>query len=115
MADIAAGPIKDPTNLTSWTKLSLIAQVVIAAVAIISGVLEFQMLQDVKAGTFDGDENFVDVASANDARQGIVGILQALTLITSGVLILMWIYRANFNAHRLGADRMEFSPGWAVG
>ena len=115
MADIAAGPLKDPTNLTSWTKLSLLAQIVISVIAIVSGALEFQMLQDVQAGIFDSDENFEDVAIANDTRQGIVGIVQALTFITSGVLILMWIHRANFNAHRLGADGMGFSPGWAVG
>jgi hypothetical protein len=115
MADIAAGPIKDPTNLTSWTKLSLLAQVVISVIAIVSGALEFQMLQDVQAGTFDDDENFEDLAIANDMRQGIVAIAQLLILVTSGVLILMWIFRANFNAHRLGAAGMGFSPGWAVG
>jgi hypothetical protein len=30
-------------------------------------------------------------------------------------LILKWIYRANYNAHQLGAKRMEFTPGWAIG
>ena len=113
MAGIAAGPIKDPTNLTSWTKLSLLAQIIVSVIAIISGTFEIQMLRDFQAGTFDGD--LTDVANANDIRQGIVGVLQALSFITSGVLILMWIYRANFNAHRLGGVDMEFSPGWAVG
>ena len=55
------------------------------------------------------------VANANDVRQAIIGLLQASIFITSGVLILMWIYRANLNAHRLGAAGMVFSPGWAVG
>jgi uncharacterized protein DUF4328 len=115
MADIAAGPIKDPTNLTSWTKLLLLAQIVISVVAIVSGAFELQMLQDFQAGTFDGDEDFSDAADANDLRQGIIGVLQGLIILSSGVVILMWIYRANFNARRLGAVGMEFSPVWAVG
>ncbi len=35
--------------------------------------------------------------------------------LVSGVLILMWIYRANANAKLLGAADMQFSPGWSVG
>jgi hypothetical protein len=27
----------------------------------------------------------------------------------------MWIHRANYNAHQLGAAGMRFTPGWAVG
>jgi hypothetical protein len=115
MADITAGPIKDPTNLASWTKLSLLAQVVISVVAIVSGAFEIQLLRDFQAGTFDSETDLTDAANANDLRQAIVGGVQALIFITSGVLILMWIYRANFNARRLGASGMEFSPGWAVG
>ena len=115
MADVTAGPIKDPTNLTSWTKLSLLAQIVISVVAIVSGAFEIQLLRDFQAGTFDSETDPTDAANANDLRQGIVGVMQALIFITSGVLILMWTYRANFNARRLGASGMEFSPGWAVG
>ena len=104
MADIAAGPIKDPTRSSRrGQRWRFLAQIVISVIALVSGVLELQMLQDVTAGIFDGDESFEDVAAANDMRQSIVGVVQALTFITSGVLILMWIYRANFNADRLGA------------
>src|SRR5262245_38495317 len=115
MADITAGPIRDPTNLTSWTKLSLLAQIVISAIAIISGAFEIQLLQDIQAGAFDGKDDLTEIANANDVRQAIIGLVQASIFITSGVLILMWIYRANLNAHRLGADGMAFTPGWAVG
>lgn len=31
------------------------------------------------------------------------------------VLALIWIYRANQNARVLGANNMQFTPGWAVG
>ena len=29
--------------------------------------------------------------------------------------MLVWIYRANYNARQLGATTMEFTPGWSVG
>jgi len=115
MADITPGPIKDPTNLTSWAKLLLLGQIVVSAIAIVSGGFELQVLQDLRAGTFEGDEDITAAAEASDLRQGIVGVVQGLIIISSAVVILMWIYRANLNAHRLGAKEMEFSPGWAVG
>ena len=33
----------------------------------------------------------------------------------TGVLVLMWIYRANYNARQLGAIDMTFTPGWSIG
>ena len=35
--------------------------------------------------------------------------------LTTAILVLMWIYRANHNARQLGAADMRFTPGWAVG
>ena len=35
--------------------------------------------------------------------------------ICTSILVLAWIHRANYNARRLGASDMIFTPGWAVG
>jgi len=43
---------RDSTGLTKWTKWFLYAQVVIAVIAIISGVLEYQLLSDFKNGVY---------------------------------------------------------------
>jgi hypothetical protein len=37
-----------------------------------------------------------------------------VSLLACYVVVSMWIYRTNANAHSLGAD-MSFTPGWAVG
>jgi hypothetical protein len=34
---------------------------------------------------------------------------------TCAVTALRWIYLANSNAHALGAERMQFTPAWAIG
>jgi hypothetical protein len=38
-----------------------------------------------------------------------------IVFIVSGVLILKWIHRANYNARQLGATDMAFTPGWSIG
>jgi hypothetical protein len=35
--------------------------------------------------------------------------------ITGAIVYVVWVNRANKNARSLGAQRMEFTPGWAVG
>ena len=46
----ASSKFKDPTKLTQWTKWFLYAFIVIAVVAIVSGWLEYQLLNDFKNG-----------------------------------------------------------------
>ena len=42
-------------------------------------------------------------------------IIQIIIFVVSGILILKWIYRANYNARQLGATDMVFTPGWSIG
>ena len=42
-------------------------------------------------------------------------IAQFALLVAAAIATLRWIYRANANAHALGAADMMVSPGWAVG
>ena len=106
---------KDPTSLAKWTKRFLYAQIVIWVIAIISSMLEYQLLSDFKNGVYSSQELAIAAADASDAREGIVGILQLIIYIVSGILILKWIYRANYNVRQLGASDMQFSPGWSIG
>ncbi|HPE71211.1 MAG TPA: DUF4328 domain-containing protein [Candidatus Competibacter sp.] len=106
---------RDPTVLTKWTKWFLYAQVIIAVIAIISGVLEYQLLSDFKNGVYSSQEQAVAAGEASDTRQGIVGIIQMIIFIISGVLMLKWIHRANYNARQIGAQDMVFTPGWSIG
>lgn len=106
---------KNPTSLTKWTKWFLYAQVVIAVIAIISSMLEYQLLSDFENGVYTSQELAVAAGEASDARQGIVGIIQVLIFVVSGILILKWIHRANYNARQLGATDMAFTPGWSIG
>ncbi|MDR1528904.1 MAG: DUF4328 domain-containing protein [Burkholderiales bacterium] len=106
---------KDPNSLTKWTKWFLYAQVAIGVVAIISSMLEYQLLSDFKNELYSSQELAVAAGEANDFRQSLIGIIQLGIFIISGVLVLKWIYRANYNAHQLGAKDMDFTPSWSIG
>jgi heme/copper-type cytochrome/quinol oxidase subunit 2 len=93
----------------------LCANIVIAVVALFSGTLELQLLTDLKEGVHASESQALAAAEASDARQQLVGVFQIVIFVVSGILILTWIYRANFNAHQLGGTRMEFTPGWSIG
>jgi hypothetical protein len=106
---------RDPTSLAKWTKLSLYAQMAISLVALVSGYLEYETLVALKEGAFDSEQAAVNAAEASDSRQGLVGIVQFAVITVSGFLILRWIHRINWNARALGAENMQFTPGWSIG
>jgi hypothetical protein len=101
------GFVKDPTGLTKflivllWTYLTLSAvSAAITAVALATG-------QAVNTDT--------DTLSTYDIATLLILVPQLPVVITTGVVFLMWIHRANRNARGLGAEEMTFSPGWSVG
>jgi hypothetical protein len=103
------------TEFSKWVKWALYFEFVVLLVALISGVLEYQLLQQYANGTFESDETAEAAGAASDQRQMIVGTVQTIMTVVSGVLILMWIYRANAGARHRGAENMTFTPGWSVG
>ena len=44
-----------------------------------------------------------------------LAIAYICVLLVSAVVFLVWVYRANSNAHALGFADLKFTPGWAVG
>jgi len=114
MADYPADQYRDATSLNLWTLRFQYAHVAMSVIAIVSGYMQLEVLQAMDLGAFESQEAMEAAAEANDTRQQIVAIFQLLVYITAGVLSLMWIHRACFNA-RVRATSMQFTPGWAVG
>ena len=114
MSDLNEG-FKDSSNLTKWVRFMLYAQVLVAVISILSGFLEYELLSDYQEGVYTSQEKAVADGEASDQRQQVVAIVYMVVFIISGILILRWIHRANFNARQLGAQNMEFTPGWSIG
>ncbi|AFT70943.1 hypothetical protein B5T_02673 [Alloalcanivorax dieselolei B5] len=115
-ADLSEKPLQpealiDTGGLTKWAIRLLYADMAMAAVAVISGLLEYRLLIRIRDGVVLSDQAIQTTA----IRQGVVGLVQTLVLFTAVILVARWIYRANQNCRRLGARDMRFTPGWAVG
>lgn len=94
-----------------WVTILLAVGILADVVAIASTFLQIELLSRAMAGL-----RITEVeATANDARQGFIGIAQVVVHLTTVVLFLMWIHRAHRNLSALGARNLRFSSGWAVG
>src|SRR5262245_7669425 len=102
---------RDPTVLTRWLKILLWVGIALTAISLASGVMELKLLGDIQAGKALAP----GVAESNDLRQRVIGGARFVAIVTTIVIFVMWIYRANYNARRLGATDMVFTPGWSVG
>ncbi len=106
---------RDPTKLTTWLKYFLYASLILDAIALLSGLLQYQLLSDFSLGVYSSETLATSAAEANDKRQQIVAVFQSGVAITTIIVFAMWIHRANFNSRALGAQDMKFTPGWSVG
>jgi hypothetical protein len=76
-----------------------------------SSLLELQLLTAAQAGGGIDPE----AAVWNDARQGLLGVIQLAAIVTTGFAFSFWVYRAHQNLRPLRASEIKYSPGWAVG
>ncbi len=105
---------KDPSRLTKWAKRFLYVQIFLSLIAIISNALEYQLLINLREGVYVSG-HIMTVVEASDLRQNIIAIVRLVVFVILYILILKWIYRANFNARHIGASGMVFTPGWSIG
>jgi len=94
---------RDPTELAKWTRVFLYAGIAVAL------VYAWDAVGDLRMGEGEASQEGRTLVS-------ILWILARLVIgLSTPILVLMWIYRANHNARQLGAADMRFTPGWAVG
>ena len=101
--------------LTKWVRWFLYIQILVAVSSLVSGVMEYQFYIAVESGMYTSDEQLYADAGAHGSRQELVAMTYLIVFVVSGIVILKWIYRANYNVRQLGAENMKFSPGWSVG
>ena len=98
-------------KLTRWVLWIFIALVILSIVAVISGYAQAELLNRAISGGIVTEAE----ATANDTRQALIGYVQVVLSIASGIVFLMWIHRAHKNLPSLRATDLRFTPGWAVG
>jgi hypothetical protein len=98
-------------GVSRLVQVVFIISTIISFVAVISGYLQSQLLNKALNGEVISEAT----ATANDAREGVIGIIQSIVLILGIIVFLVWVYRVSTNLHSLEKPRMKFTPGWAVG
>jgi len=97
---------KAPENLTSVLVFLIYTKAAVSLNSLFSDFAQLSLL---------GSSNLtVATGAANDARQQIITIIYLLVSITTAIVFLTWINRANKNCHGFSTG-MEFTSGWSIG
>ncbi len=105
---------RDSGSLAKWVRWFLYLQIAVAVASLVSGILEYRLLTAYETGAYVSEAQAIADGEASDLRQGTIALICIAVYIVTGILILKWIYRANYNARQLGAESMKFTPGWSV-
>lgn len=121
-----APPFSSPAVAGTWTKGLLAATLILAVVAVISGIFQIELRSRLIRGnasdwsTPEGAESIrsmptMEQVTQADSRQELIIILRGLLIIGTAVLFLIWFYRMHKNLPSLGQKGLVFTPEWAVG
>jgi Domain of unknown function (DUF4328) len=84
---------------------------VVCAVAVFSDALEWRLMDRIIAG-----EEVTDAeATANDDRQGTIGLVQLGLVIAGAVVFIRWMYGAYRNIDVVAPAERRYGHGWAIG
>jgi uncharacterized protein DUF4328 len=104
-------PFESGHKRAVWA-MALFGMVIVAEVAFaINCAMQYELLSAVKRG----DKFLPAIWEANDLRYRFTWGISVLARIPTIIVYLMWIHRAYRNLPALGANRLQHTPGWAVG
>jgi hypothetical protein len=107
-------PFNDLGGVTGTLNTLLYIAAGIAAIAMVSDALQYRLLHSFASGTV-AQADMQAAADSNDSRQAFIRIVQLLLYGGIGITFLFWVNQANKNLRSLGAERLRFTSGWAVG
>ena len=90
-----------------WILLLFYILLFITPVSAVFNYLEYALISG--GGIYDEG-----AAVQNDARQGILGLVQLAHYIITVVFFIMWFRRAYWNVHVISSNT-QFTEGWAAG
>jgi hypothetical protein len=84
---------------------------VLCVVAVVSDYLEWRLMDRIIAGEAVTDSE----ATANDNRQGTIGLVQLAMFIAAAVVFIRWMYGAYQNVDVVARAERRYAHGWAIG
>lgn len=111
-AVVENAPIIDDNHMLSTTvRWLLYLQTFVSLVVVVFSILQYELLTRIQ----NGGEWTEQETSANDIRYGGAAGISCLLYLVNGILILIWIYRANRRVSALSNQGLSNSPGWSIG
>jgi hypothetical protein len=102
-------PFASPEVSSQWAKGLLIVALGLCVVGVVSGLFQFALIhQALSRGISDAE------VAANDSREYIIGILQAVVFFGTAIAFVTWFYRAYKNLPSLGNRDLRYTPVLAV-
>ena len=98
---------QSPLNLTKALLVLLYIGIALSAFSILDSMMSYNLYSSAHIS----DKEIND----NDMRTLVIGAVVAIFNITTIVIFLIWINKANKNSRALGSEGMQFTPGWCVG
>jgi hypothetical protein len=78
---------------------------------VVSDFLEWRLMDRIIAG----DEVTDAEATANDNRQGTIGLVQLALVVAGAVVFIRWMHAAYRNIDVVAPAERRYSSGWAIG
>ncbi len=98
-----------PDGPARWTKVLLIATLLMSVIAIVSGLLRIELLSRAATpGTSQAE------VAANNSSQLTIETLQDMVTLGTVVAFLIWFHRVHRNLPSLGGRELRFTPWSAV-
>src|SRR3954452_20364895 len=105
-----ANGYRSASSFAICATLVYVALILTDALAALSLLGQIQLLNVARSGmTIPPGQ-----AEARDAQQRLFGTLHLSLSFAATISLLVWVYRANRNAHKLGAKRMRYTPAWSA-
>jgi len=104
-------PFRPTRTLARWIVALLGVVIAFAVLAVAFRIHHLSLINRVRHGELVSEAQ--GRASAN--RVNTMAVLVAVGYVTTGVVWLVWHFRAQRNVSALGATNLKYRPGWAVG
>ncbi len=105
---------RDPSALGRTVVLWLYLRIGSSVLNLATDVLRLKGLSKFPSDTPTSMSETLPGMETTDLLTGLASLALLVTLITSGVLTLKWIYRVTMNSHTL-ASGVRVSPPWSIG
>ena len=88
---------------------------IISLFVLVSDIMEFNFISELREYNplYDSNAELIASANANDDRQQMVAGIYLIALIITGILFIQWFRRAYYNLNQVKV--MRYSEGWAAG